>query len=126
MGQLVLLADDNPSMRDSLRVLLEQHGLEVVLCSTATQTLETAANADLAPAIAVIDVKLPDMPGLELSKQLRANDFGWPIILCSGEQQGADALAGAGAQRFLLKPFQPDQLLNCIWELLEPSDDWAP
>lgn len=109
-GPLVLLVEDEPQMRRFLRASLTAHGYRLVETATAEDALKqaTAYNPDLV----VLDLGLPDRPGLEVIRGLRE----WssvPIIVVSArgqEQDKIDAL-DSGADDYLTKPFGTGELL---------------
>ena len=115
----VLIVDDNPGVTRALARLLEQHGYRTVVCHTGTEALAYAARSK--PAAALVDIHLPDICGLTLSKQLRAK-FGedsCPIIVLSGDtsMENLKRLPQAGANYFLSKPFKSEHLVERLREL---------
>jgi FixJ family two-component response regulator len=110
---VVYVVDDDPRVRDSLSDLLASHGLRVAAFASAAEFVR-APRQD-APACLILDVRLPDMDGLELQRHL-ADSRHPPIVFISGH---GDILLSvramkAGAIDFLPKPFSPDQLLAAI------------
>ncbi|NMI00393.1 SpoIIE family protein phosphatase [Pseudonocardia acidicola] len=108
----VLVADDNPDMRDYLERLLSQHWT-VQTVASGTQALE-AALAD-PPDLVVADVMMPGLDGIGLLRALRtdARTAGLPVVLLSaraGEEAAVEGLA-AGADDYLVKPFSARELL---------------
>ena len=115
----VLIVDDNPGVTRALARLLEQHGYRTAVCHTGTEALAYAARNQ--PAAAVVDIHLPDICGLNLSKQLRTR-FGaeaCPIIVLSGDtsMENLKRLPQAGANYFLSKPFKSEHLVERLKEL---------
>jgi two-component system KDP operon response regulator KdpE len=106
----ILVIDDELSVRTVVRVKLEKHGYRVVEAETATAGLEQARAC--APDAVVLDLGLPDMDGLDVTKAIRARSP-MPILIVSArgrEQDKVDAL-DAGADDYLTKPFGADELL---------------
>jgi len=109
-GHLVLLVEDEAQMRKLLRASFTAHGYRLIESDTAAEALKqaTAYNPDLI----IVDLGLPDRPGLEVIAAVRE----WsavPIIVISGrgqEQDKIDALDG-GADDYLTKPFGTGELL---------------
>jgi two-component system, OmpR family, KDP operon response regulator KdpE len=105
----VLVCDDDPHIRRALSVLLREAGHEVVPAASAEEALDAAAVSH--PHLAIIDVMLGDMGGIELTRRLRE----WsamPILVLSAideEQTKIDALE-AGADDYVTKPFAPGEL----------------
>ena len=115
----VLIVDDNPSVTRALVRLLEHHGYLTVVCHTGTEALAYASRTK--PAAAVVDIHLPDICGLTLSKQLRTKfgAEGCPIIVLSGDTsiENLKRLPQAGANYFLSKPFKSEHLVEQLREL---------
>ncbi|HET6329193.1 MAG TPA: response regulator [Holophagaceae bacterium] len=106
----VLLVEDEAPMRRFLRVALEGQGYRLLEAETAREGLSLAASHQ--PDLALMDLGLPDMDGLELTKRLRE----WsrvPIIVLSARGQERDKIEAldAGADDYLTKPFSTGELL---------------
>jgi len=106
----VLVVDDERAIRHFLRVSLTAHGYTVHEASTGREAL--AAVTTLRPDIIVLDLGLPDMDGIEVTRQVRA----WshtPIIILSVREQEADKIQAldAGADDYLTKPFGVGELM---------------
>jgi FixJ family two-component response regulator len=114
----VFVVDDDPSMRKSLRRLVESAGLRVETFAGAREFLarfEARPNTCL-----VLDVRMPDMNGLALQRELVKRRASIPIIMMSGyatAKMAAEARKG-GAFGFVEKPFEDEQLLDCIQQAL--------
>lgn len=109
----VLLVEDEAPMRRFLRVALEGQGYRLLEAETAREGLSLAASHQ--PGLALMDLGLPDMDGLELTKRLRE----WsqmPIIVLSARGQERDKIEAldAGADDYLTKPFSTGELLARI------------
>lgn len=117
----VLIVEDSQPLRESLRLILERHGFEVTLASLAADARQAVRQHHY--DVAVIDVSLPDMSGLDLVKELRQSDVDCPVVVCSGLPQAEGVLAASGAERFLMKPFVVDELVDLIELLLELHDE---
>ena len=106
----VLLVEDEAPMRRFLRVALEGAGYGLLEAETAREGLSLAASHQ--PALVLMDLGLPDMDGLDLTKRLRE----WsavPVIVLSARGQERDKIAAldAGADDYLTKPFSTGELL---------------
>ena len=107
---MVLVVDDEPQILRALRVNLAARSYDVVTASTGRQALDAAAHHH--PDLVVLDLGLPDMDGVEVVRGLR----GWstvPIIILSGRSQSVAKVQAldAGADDFVTKPFNVDELL---------------
>src|SRR4051812_47374976 len=100
----VLVVDDEPQVLHALRRVLESQGDQVLVAATGTEALDAAAAR--APDLVVLDLRLPDLDGVEVVRRLR----GWldvPVLILSGdadEERKVSAL-DSGADDFLQKPF---------------------
>ncbi|MGE0453580.1 MAG: response regulator [Vicinamibacteria bacterium] len=117
----VLLVDDDPDTRELLALHLRGAGLEVELADSGRAALELARRA--LPDVVVADVVMDGMSGYELCRVLR--EMGHEelsIILCSVKGQPRERVAGlrAGADDYVVKPFEPDELLFKVrrWGML--------
>jgi FixJ family two-component response regulator len=110
----VLVVDDDPALRESVRRLLRSLGLDTQLFASIADFLES----DLpdGPACLVLDVRLPGKSGLDLQRELAAANRELPIIFITGHgdiPMTVQAMKG-GAIEFLTKPFRDQDLLDAI------------
>ncbi|WP_217582860.1 response regulator [Microbacterium sp. GbtcB4] len=106
----LLIADDDPQMVRALRITLAAHGYEVVVAADGAAAIAAAAQTH--PDLIMLDLGMPRLDGIEVIQALR----GWtsvPIIVVSGRTGSADKVEAldAGADDFVTKPFQVDELL---------------
>jgi two-component system KDP operon response regulator KdpE len=106
----VLICDDEEQILRALRVILRDAGYEAVTASTGEEALDRAAVKP--PAAAILDLMLPDIDGVEVTKRLRQ----WsemPIIVLSavGEEEAKVRALAAGADDYVTKPFGPPELV---------------
>ncbi|WP_312173732.1 response regulator [Microbacterium sp.] len=106
----LLIADDDPQMVRALRITLAAHGYDVVVASDGAAAVAAAAQTH--PDLIMLDLGMPRLDGIEVIQALR----GWtnvPIIVVSGRTGSADKVEAldAGADDFVTKPFQVDELL---------------
>ena len=106
----LLIADDDPQLVRALRITLGAHGYDVIAASDGTEAVTLAAQSH--PDIILLDLGMPRLDGMEVIHALR----GWtraPIIVVSGRTGSADKIDAldAGADDFVTKPFQVDELL---------------
>jgi two-component system KDP operon response regulator KdpE len=106
----ILVCDDEPQILRALKVILRDAGYEAVTASTGEEALDRAAVKP--PEAAILDLMLPDIDGVELTRRLRE----WsemPIVVLSAvgeEDRKVEALA-AGADDYVTKPFGPRELI---------------
>jgi DNA-binding NtrC family response regulator len=110
----IIVVDDDPSIRDSLRDLLGSAGLNVQTFASAQEFL-ASPNAEAASCL-VLDVQLPGISGLDLQQELTKLDAQIPIIFITGHGDIPMSVRAmkAGAIEFLTKPFRDDGLLNAV------------
>jgi two-component system response regulator MprA len=115
---LVLVADDDRDILQLLRLRLELLGYRVAQAANGVEALELAREQD--PALAILDVMMPGLDGLEVTRQLRAGNSRIPIILLTARIQESDVSAGldAGADAYLGKPFDAADLREMVHDLL--------
>ena len=115
----VLVADDEPNIRDSLQRYLELDGAEVATADNGLAAQRRLQQETFAAA--VIDLRMPGMDGLELLRWLRAERPRLPVIMVSAYGEVADAVAAMklGAGDYLVKPFDPDELVLRLSKLVE-------
>ena len=114
----ILIVEDSAQLSQSLKASLVQHGYSVAVASTAQEgdELATVEHFD----VIILDVMLPDRDGLELCRQLRRQRVATPILMLTVLASTADIVAGldAGADEYLVKPFQLEELLARLRSLL--------
>ena len=116
-GERILVCDDDPQILRALRLVLRGAGYEVLTGATAEEALDRAAIGG--PHAAIIDLMLPDRPGIEVCRELRS----WselPIIVLSAvtdEQAKIEALQ-SGADDYVTKPFAPGELVARVQAVL--------
>lgn len=111
----VLIVDDASFMRMMLKDILSKGGYEIV------GEAENGARAveqykALHPDVVTMDITMPDMDGLQALKEIRKVDASAKILMCSamGQQQMVIEAIQAGAKDFIVKPFQPDRVLEAL------------
>jgi two-component system, OmpR family, phosphate regulon response regulator PhoB len=119
----VLVADDDADIRDLVAFKLEQADLEVVAVGDGLAAL--AAAREKRPQLAVLDVSMPGISGLDLCRMLRADPDtkDMLIIMLTARVQEQDVEGGfsAGADDYVTKPFSPRELVSRIQALLARS-----
>lgn len=110
----VLVVDDEPSVADALRVILEDEGFAVVVAANGRDAIAEARRAPF--SVTVTDLRLPDMDGLDVIGALRGAGAGGAVILITshGTPEIADRARDLGAVGVIAKPFLPSELLRLI------------
>jgi two-component system, OmpR family, response regulator MprA len=117
----VLAVDDDRAVRDALRRVLTLAGYEVQTAEGGAQAIESVVAA--VPDAVVLDVGMPDVDGLEVCRRLRLLGNRVPILMLTAREQISDRVAGldAGADDYLVKPFDVDELKARLRALLRRS-----
>jgi two-component system nitrogen regulation response regulator NtrX len=115
----VLVVDDEAAIRDSLHMILEYEGYRVEEAASGSQALSKVA--ERAPDAIVLDIKMPEMDGLELLKALRERGYDMPVLMISGHADVATAVEATrrGAFDFFEKPLQRERVLLSLRNAVE-------
>lgn len=122
LASAVAIIDDDEPVRDSLSLMLSNHGFGVCSFASAEQFL-SALQANELPSCIVCDIRMPGMSGLELQKELAKKWPMIPLVLITGHGDVAMAVAAlkAGARDFIEKPFSPDRLIASISSAIDET-----
>ena len=115
----ILVVDDEPAVRESLRRALELEGYEIELAGDGSEALyRLEANGE--PDAVILDVLMPGLDGLEVCKRLRRAGSRLPVLMLTARDEVEDRVAGldAGADDYVTKPFALEELLARLRALL--------
>jgi DNA-binding NtrC family response regulator len=114
----VLVIDDQPLILKSIRKVLMEEGLDVLTAATGKEGLELFQKER--PPVVLLDMKLPDADGLEILSQLVKADPAVRVIMVTayGDMKAAVKAMKLGAQDFLRKPYEVEELLHEVWSAL--------
>ena len=115
----VLLIDDHALVRNGIEVLLQSRGIQVVASvGSGEEGLHRAS--ELLPDIVLLDVKMPGLSGIETLQRLRAGGSAVPVLMLTMSREDADLRAAlrAGAQGYLLKDMEPEDLVPALQAVL--------
>ncbi|RYZ03299.1 MAG: two-component system response regulator CreB [Comamonadaceae bacterium] len=119
----ILIAEDESGIADTLQYVLRSDGFEPVWCATAAEAL--AQFAQRPPALAILDIGLPDLNGFELFKRLHALPGGAevPMLFLTARSDEIDRVVGLelGADDYIAKPFSPRELVARVRTILRRS-----
>ena len=112
----ILVVDDDDAMLKTIGDILRLRGYDPIASSTGSSALEAASGTMDPPAIALIDLRLPDMDGIELVARLRAVSELTEVVILTGNASVDSAVRALREHSYdyLIKPVQPDQLLDSI------------
>jgi two-component system nitrogen regulation response regulator NtrX len=115
----ILVVDDEAAIRDSLRMILEYEGYRVEEAGNGSQAL--AKVGERAPDAIVLDIKMPEMDGLELLRAVRERGYDMPVLMISGhaDVQTAVEATRRGAYDFFEKPLQRERVLLSLRNAVE-------
>jgi two-component system, OmpR family, response regulator MprA len=115
---LVVVAEDDPSVRNAVERVLELEGYQVKTANDGNAALDLIVSSK--PHAAVMDVMMPFADGLTVTRELRHRGNRTPVLLLTARHEVGDRVAGldAGADDYLVKPFAVDELLARVRALL--------
>lgn len=120
--ELILVIDDEPSVADALKMILEDHGFGVVVAPTGREGIERACRAGF--SVTITDLRLPDIDGLDVIGAIRERGAGGSIILITAYGT-PDIFARArdrGAIGVIPKPFSPSDIIQLITDALKKHE----
>ena len=121
MSKRLLVVDDEPNLLVAVGACLRGEGFDVVTARSGAEALVRVAES--VPDLVVSDVRMPGMDGYQLARQLRASSRTalTPVVFLTAKDETADRVEGfrAGVDAYLTKPFEPDELVAVIRNILE-------
>jgi len=124
MEKHILVVDDSPTIRSTVAFCLRNAGYEVTEAEDGKDALKKLESMKESPqnlALIVTDINMPEMDGITLIKNIKKSDFRFlPILVFTTESEKPMIEKGkaAGASGWLVKPFQPEQLLWAVKKLV--------
>jgi len=124
----ILLVDDEPGLREAVQAYLEDSGFEVIPAANAQQALQLLSTAQ--PQLIISDIMMPGMDGYQFLAQLRKLEpySHLPVVFLTAKGMTADRIQGyrAGVDAYLPKPFDPEELVAIVSNLIERSRAASP
>ena len=116
----ILVVDDDQAVRDALRRALTVQGYAVETAADGREALDLLSGNGNSIDLAIVDVLMPRVDGLELTRQLRTQGSTLPILMLTARDQVTDRVSGleAGADDYLVKPFALEELVARVRALL--------
>ena len=118
-GMKILVVDDEPAVRESLRRALQLEGYDVELAADGAEALERVRGGNGVDGV-VLDVSMPKLDGLEVCRRLRQDGNALPVLMLTARDEISDRVAGldAGADDYVVKPFALEELFARLRALL--------
>ena len=115
----ILVIDDDNALREMVGIVLENAGYQSVFCADGAQAVSIFGQEK--PDLVLLDVMLPGEDGVSVCKKLRV-ESGVPIIMLTARGETEDVVQGleAGADDYIVKPFQPNELIARVKARLRP------
>lgn len=124
LGQVIVI-DDDAAVRRSMCTMLERAGYEVSVYDSATAFLNKPMVSS--PSVILLDMRMPDITGVELQPQLKTLAKDVPVIFVSGDSRSEEIIQAMknGAVDFLLKPFTAQALMDALERAMRLSHQWV-
>ena len=124
MNPRVLVVDDDTALAEMIGIVLRTEGFEPFFCADGTGAL--AAFRESKPDLVLLDLMLPGIDGIEVCERIRA-ESGVPIIMLTAKGETTDVVRGleSGADDYVVKPFNPKELVARIRTRLRGAGDTA-
>jgi len=125
MDPRILVVDDDTALAEMIGIVLRAEGFDPVFCADGGEAL--AAFRESRPDLVLLDVMLPGIDGIEVCGQIRA-ESGTPIIMLTARTDTSDVVKGleSGADDYVVKPFNPKELVARIRTRLRPTPESTP
>ncbi len=118
---LIVVVDDDASIREVCVDALGEAGYDVDAFARGEDAL--LALTTVAPAVLVVDWKMPGLDGVEVTRRARAHDPRLPVLMVTGNvREAAAAARGAGVDRLLDKPFRVEDLVDAVRALADETE----
>ncbi|KQM60533.1 MULTISPECIES: MtrAB system response regulator MtrA [unclassified Agreia] len=125
MDARILVVDDDTALAEMIGIVLRAEGFEPVFCADGAEALGIFRESK--PDLVLLDLMLPGLDGIEVCRLIRA-ESGTPVIMLTAKADTTDVVKGleAGADDYVVKPFNPKELVARIRTRLRPSAAGSP
>ncbi len=119
MGKNILICDDAAFMRMMIKDILSKNGYNVV-GEAENGAIAVEKYMELKPDLALMDITMPEMDGIQALKKIKEKDSNASVIMCSAMGQQAMVIESiqSGAKDFIVKPFQADRVLEAVKKVI--------
>lgn len=120
MGNNILIVDDAAFMRMMVKDILTKGGYNVV-GEAENGVVAVQKYSELKPDLITLDITMPEMDGIQALKKIKAIDANASVVMCSAMGQQAMVIESiqSGARDFIVKPFQPDRVIEAVKKAVE-------
>src|ERR1700710_645383 len=120
MNPRILVVDDDTALAEMIGIVLRTEGFEPIFCADGAAAVDAFRASS--PDLVLLDLMLPGMDGIEVCARIR-EESGTPIIMLTAKGDSADVVKGleSGADDYVVKPFNPKELVARIRTRLRPS-----
>ncbi len=121
-GKKILIIDDRFEVVEMIKIILQHKGYTPIVLNESTKAIETIKQEK--PDLIIVDIMMPEKDGYQICDEVRCQDDikHIPIIVLTGKREEKDLISQAyeayGATDYLVKPFEPDDLLKKIGNLI--------
>jgi DNA-binding response OmpR family regulator len=117
-GERILIVEDERAVARGLEYGLRQEGFETLWAASGRQALDLARSAD--PQLILLDIRLPDLSGFDVCRQLRAEGKRQPILMLTARDEETDKVLGLelGADDYVVKPYSLREVISRVRALL--------
>ena len=117
-AKCVLLVEDDADLVELLKIYIEDYGFSTIVAEDGKIALDMCKNESV--DLVLLDMQLPNIDGIEVTKQLRQSEFNRPIIGMTASSNNEDKIKAmdAGCNDFLSKPIQVSALVNSIYNYI--------
>ena len=124
MNAKILVVDDDTALAEMIGIVLRAEGFDLAFCADGAEAIAAFRAAE--PDLVLLDLMLPGMNGIQVCAKIR-EESGIPIIMLTAKSDTADVVKGleSGADDYVVKPFNPKELVARIRTRLRPTPDGA-
>lgn len=109
----ILVVEDDPDVREALALMLTNAGYEVMEAEDGERAIKKFVDCDC--SVVLLDWMLPEMSGIEVAQRMQDIRYVYIIMVTGKEkEQNAEKAVEAGVRDYLQKPFDPDELMECV------------
>lgn len=121
----VLLIEDETQLRERLVATLHAEGFAVDATGSGVEGIYLGVEYPI--DVAIVDLGLPDVPGIDIIRQWRESDLAFPVLILTARNRWEDKVAGLeiGADDYLVKPFHTEELIARLRALVRRAAGWA-